>query len=148
MKIIDTYVHYLDNILFTSSTMWKLIKDIVLSVLINAAILYVLSSARFWIMITAKAQLFQVFFLLGGVFWLVNFGLKRLLHIVSFPLRFVTLGLFGMLINIVVLYFFQWLINTRFTEFAQVELSPEWIKILILSCVISFAYALLSKILK
>lgn len=128
--------------------MWKFIKDIVLSILINAGILYVLSSTRFWIIITAKAELFQVYLLLGGIFWIVNFGLKRLLHIISFPLKMLTLGLFGMLINVGVLYFFQWLINTRFTEFAQVELSPEWIKILILSCVISFAYALLSKILK
>jgi hypothetical protein len=86
--------------------------------------------------------------LLGGIFWIVNFGLKRLLHIISFPLKMLTLGIFGMVINVGVLYFFQWLINTRFTEFAQVELPPEWIKILILSCVISFAYALLSKILK
>ncbi len=128
--------------------MWKFIKDIVLSILINAGILYVLSSTRFWIIITAKAELFQVYLLLGGIFWVVNFGLKRLLHIISFPLKMLTLGLFGMVINVGVLYFFQWLINTRFTEFAQVELSPEWIKILILSCVISFAYALLSKILK
>ncbi len=128
--------------------MWKFIKDIVLSILINAGILYVLSSTRFWIIITAKAELFQVYLLLGGIFWIVNFGLKRFLHIISFPLKMLTLGLFGMLINVGVLYFFQWLINTRFTEFAQVELSPEWIKILILSCVISFAYALLSKILK
>lgn len=128
--------------------MWKFIKDIVLSILINAGILYVLSSTRFWIIITAKTELFQVYLLLGGIFWIVNFGLKRFLHIISFPLKMLTLGLFGMLINVGVLYFFQWLINTRFTEFAQVELSPEWIKILILSCVISFAYALLSKILK
>ena len=128
--------------------MWKFIKDIVLSILINAGILYVLSSTRFWIIITAKAELFQVYLLLGGIFWIVNFGLKRFLHIISFPLKMLTLGLFGMLINVGVLYFFQWLINTRFTEFAQVELSPEWIKILILSCVISFTYALLSKILK
>lgn len=128
--------------------MWKFIKDIVLSILINAGILYVLSSTRFWIIITAKTELFQVYLLLGGIFWIVNFGLKRLLHIISFPLKMLTLGLFGMVINVGVLYFFQWLINTRFTEFAQVELSPEWIKILILSCVISFAYALLSKILK
>ena len=128
--------------------MRKFIKDIVLSILINAGILYVLSSTRFWIIITAKAELFQVYLLLGGIFWIVNFGLKRLLHIISFPLKMLTLGIFGMMINVGVLYFFQWLINTRFTEFAQVELSPEWIKILILSCVISFAYALLSKILK
>lgn len=128
--------------------MWKFIKDIVLSVLINAGILYVLSSAHFWIVITAKAELFQVFLLLGGIFWIVNFGLKRILHIVSFPLKLLTLGLFGMVINVGVLYFFQWLINTRFAEFAQVEFSPEWIKLLILSFVISFAYTLLSKLLK
>lgn len=128
--------------------MWKFIKDIVLSILINAGILYVLSSTRFWIIITAKTELFQVYLLLGGIFWIVNFALKRLLHIISFPLKMLTLGIFGMVINVGVLYFFQWLINTRFTEFAQVELSSEWIKILILSCVISFAYALLSKILK
>ena len=131
--------------------MWKIVKDIVLSVLINAGILYFVSSNKFGLVIESKADIFQVFLLLGLVFWIVNFGIKRVLHIITFPLKFLTLGISSIVINVGVFYFFQWFINENCSQFARVQLPSGdlgWVRVLILSVIISTVYALLSKILK
>lgn len=131
--------------------MWKIVKDIILSVLINAGILYFVSSNKFGLVIESKADIFQVFLLLGLVFWIVNFGIKRILHIITFPLKFLTLGISSIVINIGVFYFFQWFINENCSQFARVQLPSGdlgWVRVLILSVIISTVYALLSKILK
>lgn len=131
--------------------MWKIVKDIILSVLINAGILYFVSSNKFGLVIESKADIFQVFLLLGLVFWIVNFGIKRILHIIIFPLKFLTLGISSIVINVGVFYFFQWFINENCSQFARVQLPSGdlgWVRVLILSVIISTVYALLSKILK
>ena len=131
--------------------MWKIVKDIILSVLINAGILYFVSSNKFGLVIESKADIFQVFLLLGLVFWIVNFGIKRILHIITFPLKFLTLGISSIIINVGVFYFFQWFINENYSQFARVQLPSGdlgWVRVLILSVIISTVYALLSKILK
>lgn len=131
--------------------MWKIVKDIILSVLINAGILYFVSSNKFGLVIESKADIFQVFLLLGLVFWIVNFGIKRILHIITFPLKFLTLGISSIVINVGVFYFFQWFINENYSQFARVQLPSGdfgWVRVLILSVIISTVYALLSKILK
>lgn len=131
--------------------MWKIVKDIILSVLINAGILYFVSSNKFGLVIESKADIFQVFLLLGFVFWIVNFGIKRVLHIITFPLKFLTLGISSIVINVGVFYFFQWFINENCSQFARVQLPSGdlgWVRVLILSVIISTVYALLSKILK
>ena len=131
--------------------MWKIVKDIILSVLINAGILYFVSSNKFGLVIESKADVFQVFLLLGLVFWIGNFGIKRVLHIITFPLKFLTLGISSIVINVGVFYFFQWFINENYSQFARVQLPSGdlgWVRVLILSVIISTVYALLSKILK
>ena len=131
--------------------MWKIVKDIILSVLINAGILYFVSSNKFGLVIESNADIFQVFLLLGLVFWIVNFGIKRILHIITFPLKFLTLGISSIVINVGVFYFFQWFINENYSQFARVQLPSGdlgWVRVLILSVIISTVYALLSKILK
>lgn len=128
--------------------MRKFIKDIVLSILINAGILYWLSFYNFGILIETQGSVIKSYLILGFLFWIVNFWLKKILHIVSFPLKLLTFGLFSIVINVGVVYFFANLINTYYGEIATITLPSEWIKVLFLSIIISFAYALLSKILK
>ncbi len=128
--------------------MRKFIKDIVLSILINAGILYWLSFYNFGILIETQGSVIKSYLILGFLFWIVNFWLKKILHIVSFPLKLLTFGLFSIVINVGVIYFFANLINTYYGEIATITLPSEWIKVLFLSIIISFAYALLSKILK
>ncbi len=128
--------------------MRKFIRDIVLSVLINAGILYALCYHNFGILIETQGSMLEAYLMLWAVFWIVNFGLKKILHIVSFPLKLLTFGLFSIVINVWVFYFFAHFINTYYGNIATVTLPEEWLKVLILSMVVSFAYALLSKILK
>ena len=128
--------------------MRKFIKDIVLSILINAGILYWLTFYNFGILIETQGSVIKSYLILGFLFWIVNFWLKKILHIVSFPLKLLTFGLFSIVINVGVIYFFANLINTYYGEIATITLPSEWIKVLFLSIIISFAYALLSKILK
>lgn len=128
--------------------MRKFIKDIVLSILINAGILYWLSFYNFGILIETQGSVIKSYLILGFLFWIVNFWLKKILHIVSFPLKLLTFGLFSIVINVGVIYLFANLINTYYGEIATITLPSEWIKVLFLSIIISFAYALLSKILK
>ena len=128
--------------------MRKFIKDIVLSILINAGILYWLSFYNFGILIETQGSVIKSYLILGFLFWIVNFWLKKILRIVSFRLKLLTFGLFSIVINVGVIYFFANLINTYYGEIATITLPSEWIKVLFLSIIISFAYALLSKILK
>lgn len=47
----------------------------------------------------------QIFCLIGMVFGLVNFFIKPILKVITLPLRILTLGLFGLVINMVLLWF-------------------------------------------
>ena len=133
--------------------MRRFIKEIALSIGINAFILRGLSSLNFGIQIqthTAGQWLpeLQTYLLLGVFFRIINCILKQLLHLVAFPLKYLTFGIIGSMINIGVLYFFQRFINTNYGDQAQIILSSDYLRSLILSVVITIAYAILSKLLK
>lgn len=133
--------------------MRRFIKEIVLSIGINAFILRGLSSLNFGIQIqthTAGQWLpeLQTYLLLGVFFRIINCILKQLLHLVAFPLKYLTFGIIGSMINVGVLYFFQRFINTNYGDQAQIILASDYLRSLILSVVITIAYAVLSKLLK
>ena len=133
--------------------MRRFIKEIVLSIGINAFILRGLSSLNFGIQIqthTAGQWLpeLQTYLLLWVFFRIINCILKQLLHLVAFPLKYLTFGIIGSMINIGVLYFFQRFINTNYGDQAQIILASDYLRSLILSIVITIAYAVLSKLLK
>lgn len=133
--------------------MRRFIKEIVLSIGINAFILRGLSSLNFGIQIqthTAGQWLpeLQTYLLLGVFFRIINCILKQLLHLVAFPLKYLTFGIIGSMINVGVLYFFQRFINTNYGDQAQIILASDYLRSLILSIVITIAYAVLSKLLK
>ena len=133
--------------------MRRFIKEIALSIGINAFILRGLSSLNFGIQIqthTAGQWLpeLQTYLLLWVFFRIINCILKQLLHLVAFPLKYLTFGIIGSMINIGVLYFFQRFINTNYGDQAQIILASDYLRSLILSVVITIAYAVLSKLLK
>ena len=133
--------------------MRRFIKEIVLSIGINAFILRGLSSLNFGIQIqthTAGQWLpeLQTYLLLWVFFRSINCILKQLLHLVAFPLKYLTFGIIGSMINVGVLYFFQRFINTNYGDQAQIILASDYLRSLILSVVITIAYAVLSKLLK
>lgn len=129
--------------------MRKFIKDIFLSIIINAVILYALNYYNFWIMIeTTYWNQIEAYFVLWFIFWIVNFVLKKIINLISFPLRWLSFWLISILINVWVLYFFENFINTNYSDIAIVTLSWDWVRVLIISVVVSLAYSLLSKLLK
>ena len=133
--------------------MRRFIKEIVLSIGINAFILRGLSSLNFGIQIQTHTTgqwlpELQTYLLLWVFFRIINCILKQLLHLVAFPLKYLTFGIIGSMINVGVLYFFQRFINTNYGDQAQIILSSDYLRSLILSVVITIAYAVLSKLLK
>jgi uncharacterized membrane protein YvlD (DUF360 family) len=129
--------------------MRKFLKDIILSILINAWILYWLNYYQFWLSInTSTANEIEAYFILGFIFWIVNFWLKKVINMLSFPLRWLSFWLISILINVWILYFFEYYINANYSQIATVSLSWDWIRVLIISVVVSIAYSLLSKLLK
>lgn len=146
--------------------MWRFIKEILLSIIINAVILRVLNYYKFGLSIVLLAGTtpglqwvdqmmsggdlrgLRMYLILGTIFWIVNFLLRRILHIVSWPLKLFTFGIISIIINVGVLYLFQWIINTNYGDLVQVVISQDYVKAFVLSVVITAAYWLLSKILK
>jgi len=66
----------------------------------------------------------------------------------ALPLRVLTFGLISFVINVWVIYFFAWFVNTYYHDLATITLSESYFKVLILSFVITFVYSFLYKLLK
>lgn len=132
--------------------MRRFIKDIVLSILINAGILFALNYYQFGIIIEPVAKdsttVFEAYVILWALFWVINYWLKSVIHFISTPLKWLSFWIVSILINVGILYFFQYFINSNYWDIAHVTLSDDPIRVFIISIVVSFAYALLSKILK
>lgn len=74
-------------------------------------------SSFFGIVLTAN---WQILILVGSVLGLLNFFLKPVLKMLTFPLRVLTLGLFGFVINM----FLVWAVAILFLEFEIQGLIP------------------------
>jgi len=74
-------------------------------------------SSFFGIGLTA---VWQIYLFLGVVLGLLNFFVKPLLNLITLPLRIITLGLFGFVINIALI----WILDVMFKEFLATLLYP------------------------
>lgn len=103
--------------------MIKLILNFLVTIIANGLLLY--SIARYipelgltlsgidW---SLTGENILAFFVFGGIFWLMHTIIKRILNIVTLPLRFLTFGLSGLAINIIIFYGFRYIINTEFAD--------------------------------
>ena len=62
----------------------------------------------------------QVLILIGSVLGLINFFIKPILNAITLPLKILTLGLFGLIINMVII----WIVDILFPELLIVGLIP------------------------
>ena len=86
-----------------------------------------------------------IFWILWLLFWLINTVLKRILKILTLPIRIVTVGLFSFILNIAILYIFEQTVN-----FLDIGITVELgtlIKTVILSVIISIIYFVIKKII-
>jgi len=65
-------------------------------------------------------QFWQILFLIGGILGLINFFIKPILDKITLPLKILTLGLFSLILNMVIIKF----LDILFLEFKILGLIP------------------------
>jgi len=65
-------------------------------------------------------QFWQILFLVGGILGLINFFIKPILDKITLPLKILTLGLFSLILNMVIIKF----LDILFLEFKILGLIP------------------------
>lgn len=69
----------------------------------------------------------QVMVLIGSILGLMNFFLKPILNTITLPLRILTLGLFGLVVNMIIV----WIVDILFPELIIIGIIPLfWIAII------------------
>ena len=82
----------------------------------------------------------QVLILIGSTLGLINLFIKPIISAITLPLRVLTLGLFGLIINIVII----WLVDILFPELIIDGLIPLfWTSVIV--WIISFIYGVYKK---
>ena len=62
----------------------------------------------------------QILILIGTILGLINFFLKPVLNLITLPLRVLTLGLFGLILNMAII----WILDVLFLELDIIGLGP------------------------
>ena len=132
----------------------KLIKNLILNIVISAALLYACDHYWLWIKIeflnqstdTISVSLIWTFLLLWLIFWLFNSPIKRILKTLSCPVNFITLWLASLAINVLVFYMFAYFAN-QFFDWELLITLWEIRQTLILSFIITIGTTILKKIL-
>lgn len=132
--------------------MWILIRSL-LHIIAYSVSLYVLDYYDFlWgIYFTFSASstqdIIKVYLLLGFVFWLCFAIIKSIINVIAIPLKFLTLWLIWFVINIIIFYLCQILINTYLNGVDMQITSITWLFVVsfILSFIVSLIYRLLKK---
>lgn len=65
-------------------------------------------------------QFWQILFLVGGILGLINFFIKPVLDKITWPLKILTLGLFSLILNMLIIKF----LDILFLEFKILGLIP------------------------
>jgi len=99
------------------------INKILSSIFINTLIIYIMSNYIIWLdfKITFTTCSLEVYLLVWTIFWSLDVILKKIVKILSLPLNILTLGIFGIIINIWFIYLFAYIIN-NYIDIAIVQL--------------------------
>lgn len=126
--------------------MWKLLRRLIVSVLVYGVMLFLVhkySWGWFWVEAT-QYDVFLTFGILAAVFWLINNVGKFVLKILTIPLKYLTLGLFSLVLNMLVIYIFEFLVNNS-AMWVMVHLGTI-VQVFILSLVVTTIAFLIKKI--
>jgi uncharacterized membrane protein YvlD (DUF360 family) len=128
--------------------MIKIIKQTIINIVINSVMLYIISYyvPELWFSISSSEyDIFVTFWFLWIVLWLFNSILKRILKILTLPIKYITLWLSSLIINILIFYLFEYAVNS----------SEIWIaismwtltQVIILSLIITVVFFLIKKLI-
>lgn len=134
--------------------MWILIRSL-LHILAYSLSLYFLDHYNLlgWVdfdfNVSTWQEIAKVYLMIWFIFWIWFAIIKRILNILAFPLHLLTLWLIGFVINIIIFYFCQILINTYLSGIEMQITSFTWLVIVsfILSIIVSVIYWILKKII-
>ena len=128
-----------------------LIKKLLANVVICWFLLWLFSYFSFGISISLHhsansdiVYFLTIFAILWFVFWLLNFPIKNILKILSFPVNTLTLWIFSLVINVVIFYLFTWICNTYSDGIVVVTLG-NILQTLILSFAMTLGIGVLRK---
>lgn len=93
--------------------MIKFLIRIVLNIVFTALLLFAVHKySNGWFSVdSTKYDVYLTFWFLAVVFFVLNTVLKRILKIVTLPLKLLTFWLFSILLNILILYIFKYVVN-------------------------------------
>lgn len=126
----------------------RLLKHLVINIVLSSAILYFISRyvPELWLSINSEYKdVFVVFGVLWLLFWIINSVLKRILQVLTLPIKIFTLGISSLIINLLMFYFFE-----QFINFLDVGITVQlWsiIQTAILSVIVTTLYFLIKKLI-
>jgi len=126
--------------------MMKLLKELIINILFNTIILYVVNEYfnQIWFnVISTNYNIITTFLILWIIFWFLNNILKKILKIVTIPLKIITLWLSSIIINILIFYVFEAVINNS-NLWITINISSI-VSVIILSIIITISYFLIRK---
>ena len=128
-----------------------LIKKLLANVLICWFLLWLFSYFSFGISISLSSSVSSdivyfliIFAVLWFIFWLLNFPIKKILKILSFPVNTLTLWIFSLVINVAIFYLFTRICNTYSDGVVEVALG-NILQTLILSFAMTLGIGILRK---
>jgi putative membrane protein len=124
----------------------SMIKNLIINVVINWVILYIVHKYNLWFKVQAtRYDVYMTFIILWFVFWFFNFILKRILKILTLPLKILTFGLSSIIINVLVIYLFEYVVNNY--NFGILISLWTVLQVLVLSFIITLSYLLVKNII-
>lgn len=119
-----------------------------MTIVVNWLLLYVISRyiPEAWLKIVSEYNdHIAIFWFLWLMFWITNWIIKKILNIVTLPLKLITLWLSSIVLNIVMFYVFEQFVN-YLDVWIQIQL---WtiVQVIILSIVMTLSYFLIKKII-
>jgi len=89
--------------------MKKTLKELLLNIVINGAILFIIHTfiQELWFkVLSSKYGSIITFVILGAVFRFLNMVVKKILKVITLPLKYLTFGLSSIVLNIAIFYIF------------------------------------------
>ena len=125
----------------------KFIKHFFITIVINSVLLYIISKyvpqLGFSIHSVYKDSI-GVFAVLGIAFWITNSLLKTIVKTLTLPIKYLTLGISGLIINIILLYVFEQMIN--YLDIGVTVTLGNIIQTILLSLVFTCIHVIIKKI--
>ena len=124
-----------------------IINKLLSAIFINTIIVYIISKyiPWLWFHINFYQCSLEIYLIVWAIFWLIDVVWKKIFKIFTLPLNFLTLWVFGILVNIWFIYLFQYIVNTYIWTIANVEL---WtlVQVFIVSVVVYILNLLFKKL--